>query len=88
MHAALVECATLDKLPSPSLPGLTFLGTNERIVCAPAIRRRMAGWTFGTLHEVPGKEHELLMEDPQTRKQVIGQMVAHFEAASVAAPAA
>lgn len=87
LRAALRECDRLARMPAPDVPALTFLGLNERIVCAEAIRTRMAGWPNGTLHEVPGKEHELLMEDPATRARVIDQLVAHFDAAAGLAPA-
>lgn len=75
---ALHEAQDLKNRPAPTLPAITFLGTNERIVDKPAVESRMAGWTNGELVKVEGGEHELLMEGDTIRLQVIDQMLSFF----------
>ncbi|MFD1343466.1 alpha/beta fold hydrolase [Litorisediminicola beolgyonensis] len=78
LNEALVECRELAQLPAPDLPCLTFLGTNERIVDTARIETRMARWPGGRLVHVDGGEHEVLMDDPKTRAEVLSEIVAHF----------
>ena len=75
---ALQECADLAVLPSPALPALCFVGSNERIVDTTAIRDRMTEWKGGKLLLVDGAEHEVLMENANTRRQVTGAAVSLF----------
>jgi lysophospholipase len=82
LAAALAECASLARLPSPPVPCLTTLGTNERVVDPAAVRARMARWPGGRLMEIPGGEHEVLMEGPALRRRVVDAMAAHFAAGS------
>jgi lysophospholipase len=65
-------------LPSPALPSLCFVGSNERIVDTTAIRERMTHWKGGKLLLVDGAEHEVLMESPNTRRQVTGAAISLF----------
>jgi lysophospholipase len=65
-------------LPSPALPSLCFVGSNERIVDTTAIRERMTNWKGGKLLLVDGAEHEVLMEGPNTRRQVTGAAISLF----------
>jgi lysophospholipase len=76
--SALQECAALAMLPSPALPSLCFVGSNERIVDTTAIRERMTHWKGGKLLLVDGAEHEVLMEGPNTRRQVTGAAISLF----------
>lgn len=62
LREALLETRHLASRPSPNLPCLTFLGTNERVVDIPAIERRMSSWKRGELALVKDGEHEVLME--------------------------
>ncbi|KMK67792.1 alpha/beta fold hydrolase [Puniceibacterium sp. IMCC21224] len=78
LHQALAECRALARLPSPALPCLTYVGTQERIVDIPRIRARMANWPGGRLIEVESAEHEVLMEGPALRARVTDEIVAHF----------
>jgi lysophospholipase len=68
----------LAKLPSPAIPALCFVGSNERIVDTMRIRDRMTHWTGGKLLLVDGAEHEVLMENANTRRQVIGAAISLF----------
>lgn len=72
------ETAALAEMPSPDLPCLTFLGTDERIVDCPRVHQRMEKWPRGTLEMVQDAEHEVLMETPDIRKYTIDRMVDHF----------
>ncbi len=82
LHQALRECADLAAQPSPPVPCLTYLGTNERIVNIPAVHDRMARWPNGRLEIVEGGEHEVLMETPEMREAIFDGVAAHFEASA------
>ncbi|SLN73814.1 Phospholipase YtpA [Roseivivax jejudonensis] len=78
LHQALAECRVLSRLPSPRVPCVTFVGSNERIVDVPRIRARMANWPGGRLEVIEGGEHEVLMDRPPVRRQITEAIVAHF----------
>ncbi|MGJ8604708.1 MAG: alpha/beta fold hydrolase [Marivita sp.] len=78
LSTALTECAALAAMPSPALPTLCFVGSNERIVDTDAIRDRMTKWPGGKLLLVDGAEHEVLMEGGNIRRQVTGSAVSLF----------
>ncbi len=78
VYEALSETRRLARRPSPTVPALTFLGTNERIVDLAPIHDRMARWPGGRLELVEGAEHEVLMEAPETRARVMAQLGAWF----------
>lgn len=80
VHEANCECKWLATQPSPALPCLTLLGTNERIVDVGVIHERMARWPGGELVLVEGGEHEVLMESPDKRDPLIARMIAFFDA--------
>ncbi|SDK37900.1 alpha/beta fold hydrolase [Aliiruegeria lutimaris] len=68
LHEAFTELRALREMPAPDLPCLTWVGGNERIVDIPAIRRQMTAWPKGKLIEIPGAEHEVMMEPEATRR--------------------
>ena len=70
LREALVETAHLAGRSAPSLPCVAWLGSNERIVEASKIHKRMENWKGGRLDVVEGAEHEVLMEQEVLRKQV------------------
>lgn len=76
--AALRECAALARVSAPPVPALIGLGGNERIVSAPAVRRRAARWPGAALADYPGAEHELLMERPEVREDFLARALALF----------
>lgn len=80
LKAALHECHALAQMPSPALPALVALGTQERIVDVGPIHARMALWQGGTLDLYPGAEHEVLMERPQHRARFFDSACALFDA--------
>jgi lysophospholipase len=67
LKAALTECHALTQLPSPEVPALVALGTQERIVDTGPIHARMTVWSRGTLDIYQGCEHEVLMERASAR---------------------
>ncbi len=82
LHEALRETLALSRLPSPDLPCLTLLGTDEDIVDIPRIRARMAAWPGARLEEIHGGRHEVMMDTPEMRRQVFDLLTAHYDAAS------
>ena len=82
LHEALAECRALARRPSPDLPCLCFLGSNERIVDVARIHDRMARWPDAHLEIVEGGEHEVLMERPERREPMLAQMTAFFNSAA------
>jgi lysophospholipase len=69
LHAALLECAILARLPSRDVPILTSLGTAETIVAPAPIHARMARWPMGRLDLYEGAKHEIMMETPAHRQR-------------------
>ncbi|MEM1101322.1 MAG: alpha/beta hydrolase [Pseudomonadota bacterium] len=84
LREALREMRTLSTRPSPDMPGLCFLGTNERIVDPARIKRRMEEWPGGRLIEFKDAEHEVMMEEPDVRQTVFDACAEHFKAATMA----
>lgn len=79
LREALRECAELAQLPSPALPCLTFLGSEEQIVSAAAIRSRMERWPGGELEVIGNGRHEVLMETPGIRIPVMERICDLFD---------
>jgi lysophospholipase len=80
--AALAECAALMAMPAPDLPAITMVGAREKIVEPPAAEARMATWPKGRFISVTGAEHEVMMEAPEHRAMVLGEIIALFDAAA------
>ncbi|AZQ66072.1 alpha/beta hydrolase [Silicimonas algicola] len=70
---AAKEGRALMRMPRPDVPTLTFLGTLEQVVSITAINRIHADWPSAELRLVEGAKHELLMEAPAIRAQVLSQ---------------
>ncbi len=79
LNEALVEMKNLHRLPPPHYPTVTFVGTDEQIVCPTRIHRYMERWQGGDLTVIQGGRHEILMEKPETRAMVIDRICAHFD---------
>ncbi len=86
LHGALREMLCLSRMPSPALPCLTYLGGNERIVAKDRIRDRMTAWPGGKLMDVPGAEHEILMEAPDIRQRAYAEIQGFFGAVTTGEP--
>jgi len=78
--AVLAECEALAAMPSPEVPCLTGMGTDERVVDPGAIPERMARWRGSDLHLAQGGRHEVLMERPDLRAAFLTRVLAHFGA--------
>jgi lysophospholipase len=80
LHEAMAECRALAALPSPAVPVVTYLGSNERVVDPTPVIARMGRWPGGRLEMVPGAEHEVMMETPAIRARFFDGAAALFEA--------
>lgn len=80
MAQSLAEMGALSRLPSPRIPALFGLGSEESIVDPVAIHDRVSRWPGADLAQYPGARHELLMERPQTRDAFIARALALFDA--------
>lgn len=80
LNESLREMLRLARMPSPPLPCLTFLGTQEAIVSAQRIRDRMAAWPGGRLQVIEGARHEVMMETPEIRTLAFDLCAEHFSA--------
>ncbi len=78
LREALLETRHLAGRPSPNLPCVTFMGSNERIVDIPAIHKRMQAWHGAQLEIVPNGEHEVLMENSAVTEPLFDRMVDLF----------
>lgn len=79
LYEALRETHDLSLRPSPDLPCLTILGSDEDIVDVPRVHDRMARWPRGHLEIVPGGRHETLMESATIRARLFRTMTAFFD---------
>lgn len=79
LHEALKETRELARLPSPDLPCLVLMGSDEQIVDVPRIRARLAKWPGAGLKFVEGGRHELLMDNRATRTG-LAETIASFMA--------
>ncbi|MCK0151065.1 alpha/beta hydrolase [Marivita sp. S6314] len=82
LQTALAECDALSTKPSPAMPALCFVGSNEQIVDTTRIRERMTHWRGGKLLMVDGAEHEVLMEAANIRRQITGSAISLFSSVS------
>ena len=78
LREAIAECNWLARQPSPKVPCVAYLGTNERIVLVERIHERMERWPGAHLELVNGGEHEVLMEGLGTRGPIFEDIAAHF----------
>lgn len=79
---ALTEMAALARLPAPDVPAVIALAGNDRIVSNEAIRSRAAGWVGVDFVVYPNAEHELLMERPAVRGDLLARVLALFDRAA------
>lgn len=79
VNEALWEMARLRRGPFPGLPTLIALGSRERVVNPAAIRMVKSRWPGATFLELPGSEHEMIMETLPIRTRFLTAAVALFE---------
>ncbi|EBA12902.1 alpha/beta hydrolase [Roseobacter sp. CCS2] len=80
LNTSLREMHRLSNLPSPRVPCLTYLGTDEAIVDPLRIRARMRDWPDGALRVIDGGKHEMLMDTPELRNMIFDETAAFFDA--------
>lgn len=78
LREAMAETKHLSLRAAPSLPCITFLGSNERIVHIGRVHQRMDTWKGGKLQIIEGAEHEVLMERPVIREAVLDDITRLF----------
>ena len=79
LNESLREMRTLSLRPSPDIPCVTFLGTDEAIVDSDRIYDRMDRWPHGQLKMVEGGRHEILIERARLRERVLDDMIGLFD---------
>ena len=82
LNESLREMRLLSQRPSPDVPCVTFLGTEEAIVDPVRIHDRMRRWPNGKLVLLDHGRHEVLMEQAAIRDRVIDGAVSLFSAQS------
>ncbi|MGR3662400.1 MAG: alpha/beta hydrolase [Paracoccaceae bacterium] len=78
LFTAMLETRALQKMAPPTIPALTHLGTNERIVLQSVIHEIMDKWQNGRLKIVEGAEHEIMIEKPAIRTAFFDEADALF----------
>ncbi|MDG1458164.1 MAG: alpha/beta hydrolase [Pseudoprimorskyibacter sp.] len=76
--STLLECRALTCLPSPDVPCITYLGTDESVVDIHRIHDRMSHWPNGRLDIVPMAKHEIFAERAIIRQRVLAESVTLF----------
>ncbi len=76
---ALSETKRLAARPSPNVPALTFLGTEETIVSPARIKDRMNRWPNGRLSILSPCKHETMIETPDIRDTVFDTTAEFFD---------
>ncbi len=79
--SATLEIDRLFSAKRPSIPCLTFVGSDERIVSLDAITKFHANWSTAELRTISGARHELMMEAPGIRERFMGETLEFFDAA-------
>jgi lysophospholipase len=75
VYESLHGTRKLWRRPSPDLPCLCLLGSEEAIVDTSRVHDRMARWPGGELEIVPGARHEVLQEAPAVRDALIARLI-------------
>lgn len=80
LNESLREMRLLSQRPSPDVPCITFLGTEESIVDPARVYQRMEQWSRGALTILENGRHEVLMEIPAIRNRVLDDSTKLFDA--------
>lgn len=78
LHEALKECRSLSKLDSPDIPCIAFCADNDQDIDIRAIQNRMERWSNGNCRLIQNSKHELLLETPEIREEVVAKMCKLF----------
>ncbi|MFQ3183302.1 MAG: lysophospholipase [Alteromonas macleodii] len=79
LNESLREMRLLSQRPSPDVPSITFLGTEEAIVDPARVYQRMEKWPHSTLIILENGRHEVLMEIPKIRNRVFDESTKLFD---------
>lgn len=82
LHEALQETRRLARRPSPNLPCLTVLGSDEDIVDVDRIYDRMNRWPDSKLEVIKGGRHEVMMDSAAMRRHVFDKLCALYDSAA------
>ena len=69
LKSAFSEFKYFETQAMPDIPSLSFVGSDEAIVSAEAIRRLIARFPSGTHKEINAARHEIWMETPDKQQQ-------------------
>jgi len=78
LNEALAEIRFILQSDAPTVATRCYIGTAEKIVDPVNIQKRMANWPGAELIEISTAEHEVLMETPEIRKRVTGEICEFF----------
>ncbi|NDV01926.1 alpha/beta fold hydrolase [Pseudoroseicyclus tamaricis] len=78
LNESLREMRRIQMAPAPKVPCLTFIGELEAIVDPADIARRVERWPGAELVICPGAKHELLIERPEIRQDILSRLDQHF----------
>ena len=79
LYEALWETRILHKMPSPDLPCVVLLGTEEKIVDMDRIYDRVKRWPGCKLVELKGARHEVFFELRPDRERAIAALIDLFK---------
>ena len=82
LHEALKETRALARRPSPPLPCLTVLGSDEDIVDVDRIYDRMDRWPGSALEIINGGRHEVMMDSSAMRRRVFDKICRLYDSAA------
>ncbi len=75
LYESLQGTRQMWRRPSPDLPCLCLLGSEEDIVDTSRVHDRMARWPGGELEVAAGARHEVLQEAPAIRDPLIARLL-------------
>lgn len=78
LFEALSECRRLSALPSPDLPCLAIIGSDEDIIDVARIEARIHRWPGAELLRIKGARHEVMMETTATRAKTWDSLTAFW----------
>ena len=80
LNRALRETWQMSRLPSPQYPCFIIYGEHEDTVQVSRLHQRAQRWPGATIEMLPGKRHEIMMDDTDTRTKILDKFVALFDA--------
>ncbi len=78
LNEAMADCAALAERPSPGIPCVAVVGSDEKIVDLDAVAERMRGWPGGRLVTIEDGRHETLMDTPDRRGRALASILEVF----------